>query len=55
MNKMMDPHAIHTRMRLMDAFHQLLHTKDFDQISIKDITDIATVNRATLYAHFLDQ
>ncbi|HIX42032.1 MAG TPA: TetR/AcrR family transcriptional regulator, partial [Candidatus Kurthia intestinigallinarum] len=50
-----DPRAIRTRQLIVDAFNQLIKTKDFDQISVKNITELATINRATFYAHFVDK
>jgi AcrR family transcriptional regulator len=39
----------------MDAFLLLSTKKDFKNISIKDITSEATINRATFYYHFMDK
>lgn len=50
-----DPRAVRTRKLIIDAFNQLIATKNFDQISVKDITEIATINRATFYTHFVDK
>ena len=50
-----DPRYIRTRNLIMEAFLQLVTEKDYDQITIKDITARATVNRATFYYHFLDK
>ncbi len=50
-----DPRVLRTRRLLMDAFITLNFKKDFKNITIKDITDEATVNRATLYSHFNDK
>lgn len=50
-----DPRVIRTRQLILDAFLRLLNTKDFNQITISDITSNATVNRATFYAHFADK
>ncbi|MBQ0140249.1 MAG: TetR family transcriptional regulator [Kurthia sp.] len=57
MNKLTleDPRAIRTRKLLVDAFQQLIRIKNFEQITVKDITELATVNRATFYAHFVDK
>lgn len=54
-NQTTDPRAIRTRQLIIDAFNQLIKTKNFDQISVKDITTLATINRATFYAHFVDK
>lgn len=51
----LDPRAIRTRQLIIDAFNALIATKDFNQITIKEITERATINRATFYAHFLDK
>ena len=50
-----DPRIIRTRKLLMDAFMKIAQKKEFKDITIKDITDEATVNRATLYSHFNDK
>jgi AcrR family transcriptional regulator len=50
-----DPRTVRTRKLLTDSFMQLVEKKDFNNVSIKDITDAATVNRATFYAHFKDK
>lgn len=54
-NTNVDPRIIRTRKLLVDAFIRLTLKKDFKDITIKDITDEATVNRATFYAHFQDK
>ncbi|ULO09101.1 TetR/AcrR family transcriptional regulator [Paenibacillus sp. 19GGS1-52] len=50
-----DPRVIRTRQLIMDAFAELLHTMDFNTMTISDITRKATINRATFYAHFADK
>jgi AcrR family transcriptional regulator len=40
---------------LYGAFHELLAEKDFDQITVQDIAERSTVNRATFYDHFPDK
>ncbi|MBT2289243.1 TetR/AcrR family transcriptional regulator [Paenibacillus albidus] len=50
-----DPRVIRTRQLILDAFMQQLHTVDFNNITISDITKKATINRATFYAHFPDK
>jgi AcrR family transcriptional regulator len=39
----------------MDALAKLLAQKDFDGISIQEIADEATLNRATFYLHYPDK
>ncbi len=50
-----DPRAIRTRRLIQDAFLELTKTRDFEDITIADIAEKATVNRATFYAHFQDK
>src|SRR5262249_18594262 len=51
----LDPRIRRTRQLLQQALFNLLQTKDFDSISVQDITDAATVNRATFYDHYPDK
>ena len=51
----MDPRIVRSRRMLMDALVKLLSTKEFDDISIQEITDEATLNRATFYLHYPDK
>lgn len=55
MEKTIDPRILRTRQLIMDAFMQLVIEKDFKDMTIKDITERATVNRSTFYYHFLDK
>ncbi|AWE07216.1 TetR/AcrR family transcriptional regulator [Lysinibacillus sp. 2017] len=55
MEKAIDPRILRTRQLIMDAFMQLAVEKDFKDITIKDITSRATINRATFYYHFFDK
>lgn len=50
-----DPRIIRTRNLIIDAFLDLIKEKDFNTISVKDITEQATINRATFYRHFTDK
>jgi AcrR family transcriptional regulator len=50
-----DPRIRRTRQLLQGALLQLLGSKSFDEISVQDITDVATVNRATFYDHYADK
>ncbi|HEX4039632.1 MAG TPA: TetR/AcrR family transcriptional regulator [Acidobacteriaceae bacterium] len=50
-----DPRIRRTRGLLQDALGNLLQKKSFDEISVQDIAEEATVNRATFYAHYDDK
>lgn len=50
-----DPRIRRTRHLLQQALESLLETKEFEKISVLDITDAATVNRATFYDHYPDK
>src|SRR5258708_35111198 len=51
----LDPRIRRTRQLLQDALKRLLEEKEFDKITIQDITEAATLNRATFYAHYSDK
>src|ERR1700751_1646367 len=50
-----DPRIRRTRELLQQALENLLKTKEFDKISVQEIADAATVNRATFYDHYTDK
>src|ERR1700683_2169395 len=50
-----DPRIRRTRQMLFQAFQELLAEKAFDQISVQDIAERSTLNRATFYDHFTDK
>jgi AcrR family transcriptional regulator len=51
----LDPRIRRTRQLLQGALRNLLEQKEFDKISVQDITEAATLNRATFYAHYEDK
>jgi AcrR family transcriptional regulator len=51
----LDPRIRRTRQLLQDSLKRLLEEKEFDKITIQDITEAATLNRATFYAHYPDK
>jgi AcrR family transcriptional regulator len=53
--KTIDPRVKRTRKLLQQALLDLLQEQSFAGISIQNITERATVNRATFYAHFPDK
>jgi AcrR family transcriptional regulator len=50
-----DPRVKRTRQLIFQAFHELAREKDFLSISVQDIAERATLNRATFYSHFEDK
>jgi AcrR family transcriptional regulator len=50
-----DPRIRRTRQLLQGALHNLMQSKSFDEISVQDITETATINRATFYDHYPDK
>jgi AcrR family transcriptional regulator len=51
----MDPRIKRTRQMLFHAFTSLLKEKTFDLITVQDIAERSTLNRATFYDHFTDK
>jgi AcrR family transcriptional regulator len=50
-----DPRILRSRHMLMEALIKLLERKEFDDISVQEIADEATLNRATFYLHYPDK
>ncbi len=50
-----DPRILRSRRMLMDSLAKLLTQKEFNDISIQEIADQATLNRATFYLHYPDK
>jgi AcrR family transcriptional regulator len=50
-----DPRILRSRRMLMDSLAKLLIQKAFEDISIQEIADEATLNRATFYLHYPDK
>jgi AcrR family transcriptional regulator len=50
-----DPRIRRTRLLLQQALENLLKKKNFDDISVQEIADAATVNRVTFYDHYTDK
>ncbi|MFF2176526.1 TetR/AcrR family transcriptional regulator [Lysinibacillus sp. NPDC058147] len=51
----MDPRVMRTRQLLRDALVELIEEKGYDKITVQDITERATINRATFYLHYRDK
>jgi AcrR family transcriptional regulator len=50
-----DPRILRSRRMLMDALAKLLIKNAFEDISIQEIADEATLNRGTFYLHYPDK
>jgi AcrR family transcriptional regulator len=50
-----DPRILRSRRMLMEALARLLMKKEFADISVQEIADEATLNRATFYLHYPDK
>src|ERR1700742_1214414 len=50
-----DPRVLRSRQMLMESLLRLLSRKEFDSISVQEIADEATLNRATFYLHYPDK
>jgi AcrR family transcriptional regulator len=50
-----DPRILRSRRMLMDSLARLLMKKEFEEISVQEIADEATLNRATFYLHYPDK
>lgn len=51
----LDRRKKYTRMVLKQSLLQLLKEKTFSSITVKEICDVADINRSTFYAHYQDQ
>lgn len=49
-----DPRVQRTRKLIMDSFISISSKKEFEDITVKDITTEASINRSTFYYHFDD-
>jgi AcrR family transcriptional regulator len=50
-----DPRILRSRRMLMDSLARLLTKKQFEDISVQEIADEATLNRNTFYLHYPDK
>lgn len=51
----LDPRVRRSRQMLHEAMASLLRKKSFEDISIQDIAEESTLNRATFYSHYPDK
>ena len=50
-----DRRIVRTQDAIKKAFLELMSEKNFDNMTIQDISDRANINRATVYLHYLDK
>src|ERR1700692_3270194 len=50
-----DPRIVRSRRMLMESLARLLIKKNFEDISVQEIADESTLNRATFYLHYPDK
>jgi AcrR family transcriptional regulator len=55
MQTRIDPRCLRTKKLIRDALECLLEEKRFSELSVQEIAERATINRATFYAHFADK
>ena len=53
--KRVDPRIKRTREPIVKAFNALLAEKGHTGLTVQEIAERATINRATFYVHFTDQ
>ncbi|MEZ4668688.1 MAG: TetR/AcrR family transcriptional regulator [Anaerolineae bacterium] len=53
--KRLDPRIVRTRQLLRTALLQLIHERGLEAVNVQDITERATLNRATFYLHYTDK
>ena len=49
-----DPRTRYARQIITTAFWQLLRQKPMEKITVKEVCDLAQINRGTFYRHFRD-
>lgn len=54
MNSKLDRRKKYTRMALKQSLIKLLKEKSISSITVKEICELADINRSTFYAHYLD-
>ena len=50
-----DRRILRTKQALREALFQLLQQKEYDEITVEEITDLANIGRATFYLHYKDK
>lgn len=55
MSRKVDPRVKRTKKMFEDALLELLEEKEFNKITVQEITKRASLNRATFYLHYYDK
>lgn len=55
MSNKIDRRVLRTRQLLRTALLELIQEREFDALTVQDITERATLNRATFYLHYADK
>ena len=50
-----DRRVVRTRLAILEAFRDLILTRGYDPISVRDVVEAANVGRSTFYEHFDDK
>src|SRR5580693_9419734 len=50
-----EPRILRSRRMVMEALVRLLKKKEFEDVSVQEIADEATLNRPTFYLHYPDK
>ena len=53
--KQTDRRIVRTKKEILNALTLLLEQKTIDEITVKEITDLAGINRGTFYLHYVDK
>ena len=53
--KQTDRRVIRTKKEILSALTQLMEQKSIDEITVREITDLAGINRGTFYLHYVDK
>ncbi|MDO4925716.1 MAG: TetR/AcrR family transcriptional regulator [Turicibacter sp.] len=52
--KLEDRRVRRTKQLIKQSLIELMHEKEFKEITVKDITERADLNRGTFYLHYVD-
>lgn len=52
--KAADRRTLKTKKAIRDALAELMTDRELQKVTVKDITDLADINRGTFYKHYLD-